>query len=589
MRRPQVWLAFAVFLFALLLIAPRVHPSGMLVALAANLLGALAILVWWLFFSRLPHLDRWLTLAFTVGTVLALKPLMHVSVAGLGQRIFYFFFAVPLACLGLTLGATLGRNLAPNARRAVLAACILLVSSSLALVRSEGVRGEGGSQFAWRWTPTPEERLVAAEPLPGPEPAPEPPKPAEPVPAPAPASEPPPEAAPAKPAAAPPEWPGFRGPDRDSRAAGIRIETDWAATPPKELWRRDVGPGWSSFAVGYGLAYTQEQRGENEVIAAYQLETGKPAWAHRDAARFYEANAGPGPRGTPTLHNGRLYAIGATGIVSALDAKTGAVLWSRNAATDTGAPIPTWGISSSPLVINGLVVVAASGRLAAYDPASGKKIWNGPTIGGSYSSPHHVTFGKSDQIVFLAGQAIVGLSPGDGKLLWKHPWEGGKILQPAVAPDGALLVTNGGMAGGEATRRLTIAPAATGEWTATESWTSRGLKPYYNDLVVHKGHAYGFDGSILSCIDLNDGQRKWKGGRYGHGQMLLLPDQDLLLVLSEDGELALVSATPDQHKELARFKAIEGKTWNHPAIAGDIVLVRNDREMAAFRLARKSD
>ena len=140
------------------------------------------------------------------------------------------------------------------------------------------------------------------------------------------------------------------------------------------------------------------------------------------------------------------------------------------------------------------------------------------------------------------------------------------------------------MTGGAGTRRLAVAHAAD-KWTVEERWTSNGLKPYFNDFVVHKGHAFGFDGNILSCIDLADGKRKWKGGRYGNGQLVLLPDQDLLLVLSEDGELALVRATPDQHQELARLPGIEGKTWNHPALVGNVLLVRNGEQMAAFRLA----
>jgi outer membrane protein assembly factor BamB len=168
-------------------------------------------------------------------------------------------------------------------------------------------------------------------------------------------------------------------------------------------------------------------------------------------------------------------------------------------------------------------------------------------------------------------------------VLWQHDWEGAAILQPVQTPDGDLLVTLGDMMGGIGTRRLAVTRGPNG-WTAEERWTSRGLKPYFNDIVVHDGHAYGFDGNILSCIDLKDGARKWKGGRYGNGQLVLLADQNLLLVLSEEGDLALVKAQPDGFTELAKTPAIEGKTWNHFTVVGDVVLVRNGEEMVAFRL-----
>ncbi|HKQ75749.1 MAG TPA: alcohol dehydrogenase, partial [Blastocatellia bacterium] len=174
-------------------------------------------------------------------------------------------------------------------------------------------------------------------------------------------------------------------------------------------------------------------------------------------------------------------------------------------------------------------------------------------------------------------------SPSDGKLLWKHEWSGDGIVQPAVITGSDVLLGSGSGMAAVGLRRVAVARGDAG-WSVQERWTSTGLKPYYNDFVVHKGHAFGFDGSILACVGLEDGKRKWKGGRYGHGQIILLPDQDLLLALSEEGELALVNATPDQFTELARFKAIEGKTWNHPALVSDVLLVRNGEEMAAFRL-----
>ena len=380
------------------------------------------------------------------------------------------------------------------------------------------------------------------------------------------------------------EWPGFRGPERDSIIRGVRIETDWSKSPPVALWRRPIGPGWSSFAVRGDLVYTQEQRGEDEVVSCYRLTTGEPVWRHRDAARFYAPESGPGPLGTPTVHDGRVYTFGATGIVNALDAGNGAVMWSRNAGTDTGATMPAWGFASSPLVVKDVVIVAASGRLVAYDIATGNPRWVRTTGGGGYSSPHLATIDGLAQILLLSGGGVTSVAPADGIVLWQHSWmEGVSIVQPALAPDGTVLIAGGDTMGGAGIRRLAVARGPAG-WTVDERWTSRGLKPYFNDFVVHKGHAFGFDGNILSCIDLADGNRKWKGGRYGSGQLILLPDQDVLLVLSDQGELALVSATPDKFTELARFKAIEGKTWNHPVLVGDVLLVRNGEEMAAFRL-----
>jgi outer membrane protein assembly factor BamB len=562
-----------------------IMPDATIVGLPAALIATLAAVLWWLFFSKARWPERVGAVALIVAAWFATRPFLHISIIGGAMGgLPALAFPVLFAALGFWAWGT--RNSSDGFRRAVLVPVILIACAFCTLVRTAGI-GRNLFEFHWRWTPTPEELLLARgndDPIPIPVSLP-PNRPSEPLDARTNADSPAGNAV-AAPSAKPAEWPGFRGPDRDSVIHNIKIDTDWSKSPPMELWRQPIGPGWSSFAVSGNLIYTQEQRGRDEIVSAYQLSTGYPVWRHRDAVRFYESNGGPGPRGTPTVANGIVYSFGGTGVVNALDAGTGRVLWSRNASADTKVEIPEWGFSSSPLVIDGLVVIAASGTLVAYDIATGKPRWTGPTGGFSYSSPHLVSVGGVPQIVFMNGKGAISLAPSDGAVLWQNEWTGGAIVQPAVTADGDVLIPTIAFTGGQGIRRLAVAHKANA-WSVDERWTSNGLKPYFNDFVVHKGHAYGFDGDILSSIDLADGKRKWKGGRYGSGQLVLLADQDLLVVISDEGELVLVSATPDGFKEISRFKAIEGKTWNHPVVVRDVLLVRNGEEMAAFRLTAR--
>ena len=631
-RQPlRLWpgVVAAVLLVLVRFVFPVIVPDGGGFALLGAVVGGLLIIVWWLFFSRAPWPERLGAIALMIVAVFATRFIVHDSIrGGMMGMMLPIYLAIPGLAVALVAWAVATRRQAPGPRRAALVATVLLVCGAFTLLRTDGITGQATAQLTWRWTPTAEQRLLAQariDPI-APESAPAAPATSE-APVTAKADDKPLDSArerPAAPTSAPavtktPEeppavkggdiplgsardraatipptapalkttiaWRGFRGSDRDGVVRGVRLATDWSSTPPVQLWRRPIGPGWSSFAVGSDLIYTQEQRGEHEVVACYKAATGDPVWIHRDAVRFYESNGGAGPRGTPTLSGDRVYTFGATGIVNALDARTGAVVWSRNAATDTGATLPGWGFASSPLVVGDLVVVAASGRLASYDAATGKPRWVRPTVGGGYSSPQFATIDGVAQIVLLSGGGATGVAPSDGAVLWEHKWEPGvSIVQPGLTDNGDVLISGGDAMGGTGMRRLAVAHGPNG-WAVEERWTTRGLKPYFNDFVVHKGHAFGFDGSILACIDLADGSRKWKGGRYGSGQLVLLPDQDLLLVLSEEGELALVSATPDKFTEVGRFKAIEGKTWNHPVLVGDVLLVRNGEEMAAFRLS----
>jgi outer membrane protein assembly factor BamB len=588
MKPLRLWpgVAAAAVLLVMGGIVPVVLPAAAEIGQIAGLVSAGVIAVWWLGFSRARWLERLGALVLMPLALVATRPVLDPSIAGGAMGALGYFLAVAMMGLGLVAWALVTRRRSDRTRLASLPVALLLACGVTTLLRTDGIGGGTLFDLQWRWTPTAEERLLAdvkddpiAPPPPPVTPIAEEPATASPVDTPAVAP------APATPAPArAPAWPGFRGPGRNGVVRGVRIATDWSASPPVELWRRRIGPGWSSFAVDGDLLYTQEQRGDDEIVACYRVSTGEPVWRHRDTVRFYESNAGPGPRGTPTLGNGRVYVLGATGILNALDARTGAVVWSRNAASDTTVDVPMWGFSSSPLVIDDVVIVATAGTLAAYDIATGTPRWLGPKQDFSYSSPHLVTIDGVAQVLLLSPPGVVSVMPSDGHVLWEHAWEGGAIVQPAVTPDGDILISSLAMTGGTGVRKLRVTRGSAG-WTVQERWTSNGLKPYFNDYVVHNGHAFGFDGSILASIDLADGTRTWKGGRYGSGQLILLADQDVLLVLSDLGELALVSATPDQFTEIARAPAIEGKTWNHPVLVDDILLVRNGEEMAAFRLA----
>lgn len=567
-RKPlRVWPGVAVVIVQWLawFVVPFFLPDAMLYAMMVAASCALAVVLWWLLLSRAPWYERVGALILIVLAVIGTKRIVHVSIATGSMGFLLFVMAIPAMSLALVAAAVVSRRLSAGPRRAVIAAAILFACGVFTLLRTGGASGDFKNDFHWRWSKTPEERLLAqavdeTEKLP---------------------------ATPIAPAAAGSEadWPGFRGPHRDSAVRSVQIKTDWSASPPVELWRRPVGPGWSSFAVRGTRLYTQEQRGKDEIVACYDVTTGKPVWKHSDAVRFYESVGGPGPRGTPTLSNGRVYALGATGTMNVLDEGTGSVVWSRNAVSDTGAKIPGWGISGSPLVVGDLVIVAASGNLVAYDLATGKPRWLGPGGSNSYSSPQLVTIDGVQQIVLMSSTGATSVALADGKLLWNYSWPSDtRIMQPAVIADGDLMISVGDGMGGSGMRRIAVKQGSSG-WTTEERWTSEDLISSFNDFVIHKGHAFGFDYGTVACIDLKDGKRKWKGARYGYGQLVLLPDQDVLLVLSEKGELALVKASPDQFTELARFPAIEGKTWNHPVLVGDVLLVRNDHEMAAFRLS----
>ncbi len=554
----RIWPGVA--LLALLLIGrfvvPMIDPDLLPFAVMGSMVGGLLIAIWWLFFSRASWKERLGVLGLMVVAMLITSQLVDKSIATSMMGMMLMIYSIPLFSAVLVGWAALTREWSDRTRYLTLLGAVVAICAFWTTIRTGGFTGDLEHDFGWRWAETAEDRLVAAE---GTNVV----------------------SSTATLTDSVVAWPGFRGPERNSVIRGVQIATDWTASPPSELWRRPIGPGWSSFAVQGNLIYTQEQRGEDEVVACYDITSGEPVWRHSDNVRFWESNAGAGPRGTPTLHDGRVYSLGATGILNVLDATSGSVIWSRDAAKDTGEELPVWGFSGSPLIVDSLVLVTASSALIAYNLADGEQRWVGPAGGEGYCSPYLTTIDGVRQVLHLSGKGLTGVSLSDGKTLWEHEWGGFPIVQPGRTANGDLLISVDASSG---LRRLTVAQGTEG-WSVKEHWTTNRLKPYYSGFVVHDGRAYGFDGNFIACVDLEDGKRKWKGGRYGAGQLALLPDQDLLLILTEKGDLALVATGGEKFNELARIPAIKGKTWNHPVLVDDVLLVRNGKEMAAFRLS----
>lgn len=521
------------------------------------LLGGLFIMLWWAFFSRAPVSERLIAVVSIILALYLTSRLVHPSIATGWQGLMIYVYALPVLSLAFVCWALAGRNLTGFTRLITMVVVIFISCFGWILFRSEGISGEAGAYFTWRWKMTEEERLLALSDEPFMALSVDPIK-----------------------IDSLADWPGFRGADRNATVTGLRIRSDWSATPPVEVWRRPVGPGCSSCAVRGGLLYTQEQRGGDEAVSCYDLLTGKPVWRHHYKARFWDSHVGAGPRGTPTIHDGHIYTLGATGIVHALNARDGSLLWSRDAAKDTDMKDSGWGFSSSPLVTGNMVIIAATGKLIAYDRLTGDQRWTGPDGGDSYSSPHLATIAGVPQILLLSGSGVNSLSADDGNVLWKYPLEcDTRIVQPAITADGDLLISSGEKRG---LRRISISHEGD-DWKVKMRWKSTRLRIDFNDFVIHKGFAYGLSGPVLTCIDIESGTLTWRGARYG-GQMLLLADQNDLLVVSEEGELTLIDAVPEKFTERARIQVIEGKTWNHPVLAGDILVVRNTKEMVAYRL-----
>jgi len=401
------------------------------------------------------------------------------------------------------------------------------------------------------------------------------------------------------------DWPGFRGPRRDGIVQGGSLRRDWETAPPREIWRHPVGRAWSSFAVVGTYAFTQEQRDENECVVAYDFDNGSQLWVHEDKTilAIVDANGGSGPHATPQYDDGLIYSLGGTGILNCLEAATGKPVWSTNILEDAGdgkvpGKPPEWGISGSPLIVDNLVIVIPGGTakegeiaydkgVAAYDKRSGQLVWSHGKHPASYGSPTTETIGGTRQVLVPNGNGLSSHSLENGQEMWFFPLENGPRVNstsPWKLEDDSLIFGTGY---GIGTARIDISGIG-GEWKAKQRWFSNRFRPKFNDFVVLDGYLYGLDDGRLACLDVKNGVIKWQSGRYGYGQLLLV--DDVLLIISEDGDLLLVPAVPKKSEVLATFKLFNtGFCWNHLALVRGRLLARNANEAVCLDVSLQKE
>ncbi len=394
---------------------------------------------------------------------------------------------------------------------------------------------------------------------------------------------------------APGDWPGFRGARRDSVALGQSLGSSAEA---KLVWKRPVGEGWSSFALVGDWLFTQEQRGEYECTVAYDAASGEERWVHADEDRYDTYLGGVGPRATPTFSLGVLYTVGSNGRVNALEAHTGRVLWTRDMLEDGGGGLIDFGIACSPLVREDTVYVvpgvnpgggagSAAAGVLAYDRVDGTVRWKGGTRPAGYTAPRVGTFDGEEHLLVFGLEGLSGHDLGTGAELWFTPW-GNTFKNGSVMPlvvDGEVLLSVFSNGAKKVAPRRAAGAGDDGDstgWEVEERWRQRRFQLKFNGGVKRGDLLVGLDGGLLACIDWKTGERHWKEGRHGFGQILLADDG--LLILSEYGEVIVADFDREGVTERLRFEALEGKCWNHPVLRDRRVYVRSDVEMACYEL-----
>ncbi len=382
------------------------------------------------------------------------------------------------------------------------------------------------------------------------------------------------------------DYPEFLGNASRSGTLASPLAEDWEARPPELIWARSVGEAFSGFAIAGSDAITMEQEREHEFVRCYEFETGQLRWEVSRASHYSSSIAGVGPRATPTIHERHVFTLGAMGVLLCLAREDGSVLWERSLPDDHGAVMPEWGFTSSPLVLNDRVIVQAGGpdghSLVAHHVRDGRPVWYAGNDSAGYGSPMLARLHGVAQVLVLTNENLVGHDPETGAILWQFPWDPPRpnCAQPLVLEGNRILVSTGYDVGAA----LVQVVLEEGQWSATRVWKSRRLKSKFANMIAHEHAIYGLDDGMLTCLNATNGQRLWKDGRFGHGQLLNLGER--LLVQTEHGEIHLIAFARDELRVLTSFQAVDGRTWNPPALADPFLLVRSERRAVLYRLAK---
>lgn len=393
-------------------------------------------------------------------------------------------------------------------------------------------------------------------------------------------------------AAAGEDWPQWRGPNRDGVSLETGLRQAWPDGGPPLIFRADgLGAGYSTVAVADGRIHTQGMSSGREWVIALNAETGAQLWStpHADA---YRDGRGDGPRGVPTVVDGKVYALGARGQLTALDAASGQVLWTTNLLQQFGGRNISWGISESPLVIGDRVLVSPGSRrvgFAALDRENGELLWGTEGDEAGYSSPLPVDLAGAPHIVYFSGERAAGVRADDGALLWSYRRASNRTANIATP----VLVSNrDGVAEiflssdyGTGGALLELRSDGAGGATASEKYFTRNMRAHHATPVLHEGVLYGFSGSIFSALDIETGALFWRDRSIRKGSLTFADNR--LYVFSERGDVALVEPSRAGYRQRGRFELRQRdrsgeNTWSHPVVANGLLYLRDQDVLVAY-------